>query len=148
MVSVDSALWSGSLDGASRLLKYTLSTIQSPGFSQVRLIYKQRDFHAGQTLQRFSGFYQPECYGPEPRGGTSWYRRRFEVFREAHGVRDFELVLVVYTLENSSEDMVGKEDVVGMLKEDVAEEKLRGGFNDLFPEPSAIFIPTGLRSHR
>ena len=54
-------------------------------------------------------------------GGTSWYRGRFEVLREAHGVRDLELVLVVYTLDNNSEA------AVAMLREDVAVVKARGG---------------------
>lgn len=32
-------------------------------------------------------------------------------------------------------------DVAGMLKEDAAEEKARGGFDDLFPEPLLTFAP-------
>ena len=137
--SVDSALRRGSLDTASRFLKYTLSTIQSPGFSQVRLVYRLSDFHAGQTRQHSRWLARPGCYTPDPpRGGTSWYRRRFGVFREAQRVRDFQLVLIVYVPKNCSED------VVGMLKEDVAAENARGGFDDCFPAPLAIFIPTGV----
>jgi hypothetical protein len=49
VVSVDSALRHGSLDTASRLLKYALSTIQSPVFSQVQLTYQRFGFRAGQT---------------------------------------------------------------------------------------------------
>ena len=71
-------------------------------------------------------------------GGTSWYRRRFKVFREAHGVRDLQLVLIVYVLENCSED------VVGILKEDAAAEKASWGFDDFSPVPLVTFIPTGL----
>jgi hypothetical protein len=74
--SLDSALRAGSLDTASKLLKHTLPTIQSPVFSQVRVIYEEDDF-PGKILH-FSpvfGLLLP------PREAMSCHKR-FEVLRE------------------------------------------------------------------
>ena len=63
---------------------------------------------------------------------NSQHRKRFELLREAHKVRDFKLELHVDVLEP------GRDYAVQALKEAVAEEKARGGFSDSFPEPSVV----------
>ena len=65
----------------------------------------------------------------------AWQRReQFNLLREAHRVRDFQLVLFA--------DACGSDvEVMRMLKEAVAAEKALGGFNDFFPEPMVTIIP-------
>ena len=129
VISVDTAFQDGSHDTASRFLKRVLSTIQSPIFSQVELIYQEHSFYPGHTVN-----YSP--FGSVLREDTLCYRSRFKVLREARKVRNFQLVLLVYYQERRSRD------VWRMLKEDLAAEKARGGFDDLFPEPSVTFTLT------
>ena len=62
----------------------------------------------------------------------SW---RFDVLREAHRVRDFRLVLCADIW-----DPVG-EYAVRTLKEAVAEEKAKKGFDDFFSEPLVTHNP-------
>lgn len=61
--------------------------------------------------------------------------KRFELMQELHKVRDFQLVLHADVREPVGEY------AVQMLKEAIAVEKLRGRFNDLFPEPLVYFAP-------
>ena len=44
--SIDYVLKNGSLGAASRVFKFSLSTIESPAFSQVTILYRGIDFHA------------------------------------------------------------------------------------------------------
>ena len=67
------------------------------------------------------------------------HHRRFEVFREVCKVRDFRLVLNATVW-----DPVG-EYSVRMLKEAVAEEKAKGGFDDFLSEPSVTYRPCRTR---
>jgi hypothetical protein len=56
---------------------------------------------------------------------ASQHCKRFELLREMHKVRDFRLMLCAIVNESDSEY------VVRLLREAVAAEKARGGFNDL-----------------
>ena len=104
-----------SLDKISRLFKYALSTIQTPTFSQVKVIYRGFDLSTKYAIK--------------------YSAKQFELLREVHKVRDFQLVLYVDVQERH-----GKH-VVQMLNEAVAAEKARGGFDHLFTEPLVTFTP-------
>ena len=121
--SVYHPLRDGSLDAASRLYKYALSTIQSPSFSQVKVIYKNF------TIELESSFDSRRLKE------LSWHRKRFELLREVHKVRDFQLEL------HSAPWWWCSESLTLVLKQAVAAEKARGGFDDFFPEPLVTFDP-------
>ena len=133
--SIDGALSSGSPDTASSLLKYALSTITSPSFSEVVVQFRWSDFRAveswrnpdrpplrevSQAIRTVEGFR---------------HHRRFEVLREVHKVRDFRLVLNAKVWDPAGEYSVR------MLKEAVAEEKSKGGFDDFSSEPLVTYRP-------
>ena len=122
--SVEVTLSGGSLDAASMLLQYALSTIQSPVFFQVVVFYCDRDLCGPQPV-RFS-YWAPSA---------SQYHGQFEVFREARKVRDFRLVLCA-----NVPDPV-RERSVRVLKRAVAAEKAKNGFDDFFPAPSVTYRP-------
>jgi hypothetical protein len=103
----------------ARLMTHALSTITSPVFSEVTVIYLDSDL---------SDFTSPE----EVLG----HHRRFEVFREMRSVRDFQLVLCAIVRAN-----VGK-DSVEELKDIVEEEKVKMGGDAIFPEPLVIHSPS------
>ena len=67
-----------------------------------------------------------------------WHRRRFEVFREMHKVRDFQLVLCADVW-----DFIGWFSM-RVLKNAVAAEKARGGFDEFFSEPMVVYSPRAL----
>ena len=66
---------------------------------------------------------------------ASRHHRRFEVLREVHNARDFRLVLSAGVW-----DPVG-EYSVRMLKDAIAEEKARGGFDNFLSEPFVTYNP-------
>ena len=66
---------------------------------------------------------------------VSWHHKRFELLREMHKVRDFQLELHYAPWDWSSEDLTL------VLRQAVAAEKARGGFDDFFPEPLVTFAP-------
>ena len=68
------------------------------------------------------------------------HHRRFEVLREAHKVRDFQLVLCAGVWGPVVDYSVR------MLKEAVAEEKAKNGFGDFLPEPLIIAEPCRSRT--
>jgi len=136
--SVDVALRDGSLDTASRLLKHALSTIQSPAFSQVTLLYQEYDFRALDTLGFPAWPYPRELSQDEKAVEASWHYKRFELLREVHKVRNFQLVLYANVREPVGEY------AERMMKEAVVAEKARGGFNIFFPEPLVISVPRSI----
>jgi hypothetical protein len=133
--SVDKALWNGSLDRVSRFYKYVLSTIRSPGFSQVHVLYEVCDFQAVDSgrlypvppLRRLSRDKEAE--------EASQHLNRFELLRRMHKVRDFQLELFAFVWESR------RDYVMRLMKEAVAAEKARGGFDVFFPEPLVTFYP-------
>jgi hypothetical protein len=133
--SIDNTSRDGSLDNASKLYTYLLSTIQSPAFSKVEVVYLGSDFRAiGAGRQPLMARLRQPSQDEEVEE-ASQHRKRFELLREMHKVRGFRLVLYAYVWESDAEY------VVQLLREAVAAEKARGGFNDLFPEPSVTFFP-------
>ena len=68
------------------------------------------------------------------------HSKRFEVLREVRNVRDFWLVLTACVW-----DPVG-EYSVRMLKEAIADEKAKGGFDTFYYEPSVTYSPRRARS--
>jgi len=133
--SIDRALSGGSLDAASMLLKYAISTIASPVHIKVMIIYRDYDFR-----------------GIAPRGNSNWpylsnmseadraeetlrHRRRFKVLREVHKVRDFQLVLHAEVWSPVVEYSVR------MLGEAVADEKVTRGFEGFRSEPVVTYRP-------
>jgi hypothetical protein len=133
--SVDDASQDGSLDTASKLYTYLLSTIRSPAFSKVEVVYLGSDFRAvGAGRQSLTARLRQLSQDEEVEE-ASQHCKRFELLREMHKVRDFRLVLCAYVYESDAEY------VVQLLRKAVAAEKARGGFNDFFPEPSVIFFP-------
>ena len=126
---IDDALWNGPLDTASRPLKYALSTIQSSSFSQLSIIY-QEDSLRDRGPRRVHS-----CQPVLIEDVALLHRKRFKLLREAHKVRDFQLVLHADVWECNAEW------AVPMLKGAVVVEKARGGSDDLFPETLVTFIP-------
>ena len=137
--SFDGALWTHPPDAAARLLKYALSTITSLVFSEVVVFYRDRDFHGIKNLPTTDGII---LYGMSPDEVVEealWHRRRFEILRIMHKVRDFRLVLCVNVWEH-----LGRH-AVQILKEAVAAEKASRGFDDFFSEPEVVYSPRASR---
>ena len=133
--SIDRALFHGSLHTASSLLKHALSTITSPSFFEVVVVYRWHDFCGVESWRHPDRSPSREVSQAERVVEASWSRRRFEVLHEIHAVRDFRLVLTA-----SVWDPVG-EYSVRMLKEAVAEEKATNIFDDFHSEPSVNYYP-------
>ena len=109
-----------------------LSTITAPSFLRVVVVYLWHDFRGVETCLRPGVPLTRELSQADIAGEASRHRRRFGVFREAHKVRDFQLVLSAEVWSPLVEYSVR------MLKEAVAEEKARNGFGDFLPEPLII----------
>ena len=127
------------LDG-TRLLAYTLSTITSPVFSEVTVFYRDLDF-PGVRPSRWPNQWpvlRPLLLDESARE-ASRHEWRFNALRTVHKVRNFQLVLCADVW-----DGVG-EYVVQMLKQAVAAEKAKGGFDNIFPEPLMVYSPRGSR---
>ena len=136
--SIDVALRGYSLGVASRLLTYALSTIRSPDFHKVYVLYREWDFRATQFLGFSTRRNLLELSQGEKVVEALRHRKRFELLRGVHKVRDFQLELYAGVWDPNAEH------VVRMLKEAVAVEKKRGGFNVFFPEPMVTFVPRNL----
>jgi len=124
-----------SLDATSSFLKYTISTITSPAFVQVGIIYGSSDFFGIGCLKHLSR--------PPPRGVSraeraeevSRHRRLFKVLREVHEARYFPLRLCAEVWDPLGEYSAG------ILKEAVAEETAIVGFGQFLSEPSVTYYP-------
>ena len=88
--SVDRAL---ALGTASRVLKYAMSTIRSPDFSQVALIYQEHNFRGVNTEEDSEWPHLREVSKAEREEEASQHHKRFELLREMHIVRCFESFL-------------------------------------------------------
>ena len=71
----------------------------------------------------------------ESEGQIKRHHRQFVALREAHTVRDFQLVLSAEVWAPVMEYSVR------ILEEAVAEEKARNGFGDFLPEPLIVCHP-------
>jgi len=131
--SIDDPPGGGSPDSASSLLKHALSTITSPAFVEVVVLYWDYwDFRCIPISDYRSIRSMSQTEEAEE---ASRYHRQFEVFHEAQGVRDFQLVLCVYAW-----DCVGKY-LVGVLEYAVAEEQEKGMLVNFSSEPIVIHSP-------
>ena len=116
------ALWDGSLDATPTLLKYALSTMQSPASPRITIIYRGYDFHSIDA-RRHSG--RPRLFGlsqDKRERETPWPYERLGRLRE---VRDFQLVLRADVRESLGEC------VVQILKEAATAYKEKGEFGDI-----------------
>ena len=103
-------------------LAYALSTIASPVFSEVTIIYRD---------VVLSGFLSPAEAAEE----LLSHHRRFEVFRAMRHVRDFQLVLCACVWDDVGEYSVRK------LKQVLAEERAKMGCDHISPEPLVVRGP-------
>ena len=121
------------------LLTYALSTITSPMFSEVAVFYREFDFRVAHSqLQRLP----PYCW-PSPaeiEEEPSLHHLGFEGFRTMRKVRNFRLVLWVDVWDGMGECCLE------MLKQVVAAEKAKTGFDDIFPEPLIFYRSRRSRS--
>ena len=135
--SIDDALTKSTQD----LLECALSSLQSPLFSQVVVIYQEFDFRGIEVWKPPKWPYLRQISRKEREVEASWHRERFKLLREVHKTRNFELVLRA--------DVWGPvaEYAVRMLEEAVAAEKAEKGFDDFSSEPLVVYDPhRGLRS--
>ena len=134
--SIDGRFMYGPSDAPAILLKFALSTIRSPVFSEVTIFYRDYDFRGVQPNHNVLDG-PPICrMSPDEMVEDAlWHRRRFEVFREMRKVRDFQLVLCADVW-----DRIGWFSV-RVLEDAVAAEKARGGFDRFFSEPMVVFSP-------
>ena len=126
---------------AARLLTYALSTITSPVFTEVIALYREYHFCDVEfpwsdrpRLRRRSLAEKAEEASP--------HSRRFEAFRRMRKVRAFQLVLCADVWEGVGEYSVRS------LKEAVAAEKERRGFDINFPKPAVVYRPRASRPKR
>lgn len=135
--SIDRAISVGysGLRNPSQVLKYALLTIRSPMFSRVVLVHEEHSFR-GVDTRRTSEWPHLHEMSQSARGEeASRYRKRFELLREVHKLRDFQLVLCAnvwgpvgdYTLQ--------------MLREAVAAERENGRLYGSFSGPLVTYNP-------
>ena len=128
------------VNGKSGFFTHVLSTITSPTFLEVIVLYRDYDFHAVIPPRRgdcHTYYRTSESDVREP----LWHYRLFEVFREMHEIRKFRLVLCADVW-----DRVGKY-TMQALKQAVAAEKARRGLDDIFPEPLVVCSPRRSRQY-
>jgi len=126
-------------DATSNLLKQVLSTVTSPSFFGVVVLYRWSDFGGVGPLRYPDLPPLHEVLRTDGAVEALRHRRRFKVFREVRGVRDFRLVLDASVWGPAGEHSLQ------MLKEAIAKERAKNGFNDFFPEPLMTYHPQ--RSH-
>ena len=125
--------------GTASLLIYALSTITSPSFSEVVVRYRWDDFPGVESWRHPDRPPLRELSQDERAAEAFRHRRRFGLLREVHKVRDFQLVLDVSVWGTVGEYSVQR------LKEVLAEEKARGGFDEFLSEPLVTYHPLGSR---
>ena len=106
------------------LLTHALSTITSPAFSEVTVIYQDSDF--------------PPLFRLSPAGTAkeaAAHPRRFKAFRAMHNIRNFQLVLCAHVRHDMGEYSVRR------LKHVIAAEKAKMRYDFIFPEPAVFHSP-------
>ena len=131
--SIDLALRNGLPGAASKILKYALSTIRSPEFFRVVLIYQEQDFRGVHTDRHSKWPHLRVMSQAERAEEASQHHRRFELFREMYRVHDFQLVLYL--------DVWGsvEEYTVQALREAVAAERANGWSDGSYSEPVVLY---------
>ena len=121
----------------THLLTFALSTITSPVFSEVIALYQDLDF--GGVHWAWSDWpFRPQS--PAQREEEALlHERRLRLFRTICKVRGFQLVLCANIWDGV------REYTTLVLKQAVAAERAKGGFDDIFPEPLVVCSPRGSR---
>ena len=127
------------LPDAHTFLKHVLSTVTSSVLLEVVQIYRDNDF-LGVGSQSSEWPHLRELSRADRADEASRHHRRFEVLREVHKVRAFQLVLCAHV-----RGRVG-EYPIRVLEEAVAEEKAKMGFDSFSSDPLVVFDPQ--RCHR
>jgi len=120
-------------------LKYVLSTITSPSFSRVVVLYEDHDFPDTESWSLGRPPFHHELSQAGRAGQAAGHSWQFEVLREVQKVRPFQLVLCVNVW-----GCVG-EYPVQMLEEAVAKEKAKGTFSNGSADPFVVYNPRRTR---
>jgi len=99
-----------------RFFTYPLSTITSPAFSEVTVLYRHNDFR-GLAFQ-YEGLSRVFPKLSQAKAKKSLQHRRFEVFQTMHKARHFQLVLCADVRDDNA-----RESLVYMLKHAIAKEE-------------------------
>jgi len=117
-------------------LRSTLSTITSPMFTEVVVVYQESSFSGVAS-------HSTEAYrtttSSERAAEASWHRSLFQVFREMYTMRDFRLVLCAEVWG------VVREYTAEVLERAVAVERAAERLDYLPSEPLVICSPQGSR---
>jgi hypothetical protein len=108
------------------LLTHALSTITSPVFSEITVVYQDSDFPTPSSWPQIR----------EAQEAAS-HRRRFKVFRAMRNIRDFQLVLCAHVRDHEGEYSVR------WLKRILAEVNAEMGRDYTSPEPPVFYAPRG-----
>ena len=122
-------------DETSNLLKQVLSTVTSPSLFEVVVLYRWDDFGGVGSWQHSNLTPLHEVLRADGAAEALRHHRRFRVFREVHEVRDFRLVLDANVWGPAGEHSLQ------MLREAIAEEGAKNGFDEFFPEPMVTYHP-------
>jgi hypothetical protein len=124
-------------DATSRFLNYVLSTITSPAFFKITVLYGNYNFSFIDCWCRLP----LTCELSQTRRAKEVSRHRgiFEVFRRAHQARGFQLELCASTCGSAGEEPVR------ILEEAIAEEKAKNGFNGFLSDPYVEYNPQRCR---
>ena len=125
----------GDVSHTGTFLKHILSTITSPSFSEVVVLYRDRDFPGAESWSSGQPPFRHESSKAERAGEAAGHCWGFEVLREVQKVRPLQLVLCA-----SIWGCVG-EHPVQLLEEAVAEEKAKGLFGNGFSDPIVVYSP-------
>ena len=129
--SINGAPPRSNLKSTAAFLTRVLPTITSPAPLKVTILFEDRDFRG---IRPWHSDWPPlrERSQTEREEEASRHCERFGVLREAHKVRDFQLVLCARVWGCVGEYLLRR------LEEAVAEEKARNGFGNSFPEPLVV----------
>ena len=119
----------------SQLLKYVLSTVQPSIFLRVVVIHTTSTFRGVDSRRDSEWPYLRKLSRSMAEEEASEHRRQFELLREFHGVREFELRLCANVW-----DPIG-EYAVRRLKEAVAAAEAEKVFDQHFTAPGVTYNP-------
>ena len=131
----DTSFWGNSAE----LFKYALSTIKPSADCKVTLVYQEPCFRGIRIWESSDWHHLKELSQFERAEEASAHHKRFELLRELHKIRDFQVELRV-----SVWGPVG-EYSVRTLEEAVAAEKERKGFDGFSSPPSVTYNPSRVR---
>jgi len=114
--------------GTIYFLKYVLSTLTPSACLKIRVLYEDRYFYG-------VGPRWPQSSKAKREKEASRHHLRFEVLREMHKVRGFQLELCASVWGRSGEEPVR------MLEEAIAEEEAKGGFDEYLCKPLVMYNP-------